>query len=225
MDYTSIITAFIGMIGIAVPAYLLHKREMAKIQLELEEKLNKKEAELEEQKTETKGYELRGNVLDKILDIVLLNDLKTACTTIFKKTKADRFLILIAINGKVDFKTVSVIFEQHKNSTSSAIASYKSLRVDHDYVQMLKDTERNGVTQLNVAEMKPCLLKEIYQMEGVKHSKVRHLLRKPLDEENHCLIYSSIATHTDEAFNVMEKVIIQTQMDSVIKPTILKMLE
>lgn len=209
------------MVSVLVPAYLLHKRELAKV----EQKLEQKDMELEDQKNETKGFELRGNVLDKILAIVLLNDLKTACTTIFKKTKADRFLILIAINGKVDFKTVSVIFEQHKNSTSSAIASYKSLRVDADYVQMLKQAEHDGVVQINVAQMKPCLLKEIYQMEGVKHSKVRHLLRKPLDEENHCLIYSSITTHSDEAFNVMEKVIIQTQMDGIIKPTILKMLE
>lgn len=202
-----IISAFSGIIIALVPAYLIHVREVKKHKLEI------------------KDHELRSGVLDRILDIVLLNDLKVSAHNIFKKTKADRFLILIAINGKVDFRTVSVIFEQHKNSTSSAIASYKNLRVDMDYVNMLKKAEKESIVILDVDKMEPSLLKEIYLAEGVKHSRVRHLLRKPLDNENHCLIYSSIATHEKLPFTEMEKIMIQTQMDSIIKPTIEKMLK
>ena len=204
--FSTLVPPFFVMVGVLVPAYLLHIREMGKL------------------RTQINQHKLRGNVLDKILDLVLLNDIKTATDTIFKETKADRFLILIAINGKVDFNTVSVIFERHKNSTSSAIARYRNLQVDAEYRAMLKESERNNYLIVETSAMRECLLKDIYTLEGVNHSEIRHLARQPLDKDNDCLVYSSIATHKTPKFTRLELTTIQTQIDSVIKPTIQKML-
>ena len=203
---STIITGTLSAIGILIPAYLLHKREVSKYKQEMNE------------------HKLRGDVLDRILDLTLLTTIKDAVHDLFDITKADRFLILIAINGKVEFRTVSVIFEQHKKSTSSAIASYKSLRVDGDYVQMLKEAEKYDVVDIETNKLKESLLKTIYQEEGIIFSMIKHMTRVKLDNNNDCLIYCSIATHSEEIFTLAEKYKIQSHIDGTIKPSIEKML-
>ena len=199
--------AFTGMIGVIIPAYLLHIREIKKL------------------KNEISQHTMRGNVLDKILDLALLNDLKASTERIFKETKADRFLILIAINGKVDFNTVSVIFERHKNFTTSAIARYRNLSIDTQYRKMLKIAEQQRSIIVETSNMEESLLKNIYELEGVTHSEIRHLKRQKLDNNNDCLIYSSIATHSKLKFTNKELASIQINIDNSIKPTIDKMLD
>lgn len=200
------LTAFSTIIATLIPAYLLHFREVRKYKVEI------------------KQHQLRGDVLDRILDITLLEDIKNSTKILFKETKIDRFLILIAVNGKTKFNTVSVIFEQHKNSTSSAIARYKNLSVDTEYKDLLTEVEKFGFIILSTDTMKEGLLKDIYEVEEVHHSEIRHLARQPLDSENDCLVFCSSATHLKAKFNKKDLLSIQTQIDSVIKPTIKKML-
>ena len=201
-----LISSVSGAMAILIPAYLLHIREVRKYKCEINE------------------HKLRGDVLDRILDLTLLTTIKNSVHDLFKITESDRFLILIAINGQVDFRTVSVIFEQHKQSTSSAIATYKSLKVDSYYVRMLKEAEKYDIVDIETDKLPPSLLKTIYEEEGIMFAIVRHINRVKLDNNNDCLIYASIATHEDKPFTVAERYKIQTHIDGTIKPAIEKML-
>lgn len=214
---SSILSEIIGgivAIVLAVIAYL-EKR-----------KVKQKDAQIASLQEEKKSSDLRLNLVDKILDIALLGKIQDAVKVIFEETKADRFLILVAINGKVNFNVVSVIYEQHKdtNYRGNAIARYRNLEIDEDYRAMLKDAEAKSCIEVNVDEMRDCLLKRIYQVEGVKHSNVRHLLRLPIDSDNDVLVYSSVATHDNEIFNVLEKTIFLTQYNSTIIPSLRHMI-
>lgn len=212
----SVLGHLVTLLVVVIPAYLLHRREMAK-----------KNKEIQIHKADTADYKIKAEVLDKILDFSAFNKIKDAVDEIFKTTRADRFLILIAINGKVDFNVVSVIFEQHKVSDYqvNAIARYKSLKVDDDYRNMLKRSEKYDIVELETATMNESLLKDIYTLEGVKFSNIRHLLRIKADERNDILVYSSLATHNEKGFSQLGKRTANMVYDSVIRSTIKKVLE
>jgi len=201
------ITSITALIVTLVPAYWLHKREVNKY------------------KNEINQYKVRGNILDKVLEFSLLNVIKDAVNSIFERTSADRFLVIIAINGKVEFKTVSVVFERHKDETKNqATIKYKHLEVDSHYVQLLKSVERDGSVLITVPEMENSLLKRIYEIEGVFASEIKFITRKHIDNHNDCLVYVSIATHEPMLFTDLERTIFHTDISSIIKPTILKMI-
>ena len=146
---------------------------------------------------------------------------------IFQETKADRFLILIAKNGITDFRIVNVVFEQHKNKQFriNAIARYRNVQIDDEYKAMLKEAEFRGYVELDTSKMKPSLLRDFYALEGVTHSKIRHLARKPIDEGNDFLIFSSLATHEIDKFTELELAFIKTQYEGIIMPALQKVVD
>lgn len=171
---------------------------------------------------ELKEHKIRADVLDSILDFSSFNELKIAVDEIFETTRADRFLILIAINGKTDFNTVSVIFEQHKihKYRISAVARYRTLGIDPAYKKMLKEAELYGIVELETDALYPSLLKDIYEIENVTASQIRHLLRINADENNDVLVYSSLATHDKRGFSHIDKVRADLIYNSSIKTTL-----
>ena len=213
---SDIAISIISMIGVLIPAILLHKREVKKY-----------EDHNTELKKENKEYEIKISFFDRIMDFTSINVIKDSVDRIFSQTSADRFLILIAINGKTDFNIVSVIFEQHKNQVTriNAIARYRNVHIDSEYRAMLKDTERNGMIHLEIEKMADSLLKEFYYIENVKHSLIKHLVRKPIDKNNDFLVFSSIATHSTTGFSKRSKVIINQEYDATIIPNLKKVLD
>lgn len=185
-------------------------------------KNKKKDQQIAQLKEDKKNSELRITIVDKILDISLLGKIQDAVKNMFDETKADRFLILVAVNGKVNFNVVSVIYEQHKDSEyrGNAIARYRNLEIDEDYRNMLKEAEAKGYVEIDTQTMPDSLLKSIYKVEGVNHSKIRHLLRLPIDEGNDILVFSSVATHEEDSFEDFEKMIFMTQYNSTIIPSL-----
>lgn|GEM_PF-3334563 len=173
---------------------------------------------------EKKESDLKLDIFDKVMDLTSINNIKMAVDRVFETTIADRFLILIAINGKDDFNYVSVIFEQHKSKelAVNATARYKNIEIDKAYKEMLRQAERSTekVIHLNVENMEDCLLKSFYEMEGVNHAKVRHLLRKPIDRDNDVLIYSSLATHKEHGYTLQELAFMKAQIESTIIPNL-----
>ena len=218
MEYTTIVIAIIGLTSTLIPAYWVHKEKKKN------NEKDKKIAELESQLTEAN---VRTEVVDRLLDITLLSEIKTAVDVVFQETSADRYLILIALNGVTDFNMISVIFEQHKGVDKiSAIARYRNLKIDDEYKSMLKKAERNGDIELEVSQMPDeSILKQIYMIEGVQHSKVTFLLRKGIDSGNDVIVFSSLATHSEEPFSSRDKTIASTQNDAVIVPALKLMIE
>ena len=218
MEYTTITVALMGLIGTLIPAYWGFKEKI---------KNRNKDNEIEQLRKQVVENDIRTEVVDRLLDITLLSEIRDAVDIIFNETKADRFLILIALNGVTDFNMISVIFEQHKGGDKvNAIARYRNLTIDDEYKQMLKKAERNGIVELHVSEMpEESILKQLYLIENVKYSNIRFLLRKPIDNGNDVVVFSSLSTHNEEGFSIADKTIAITQYDATIIPALKLMVE
>lgn len=211
-----LIGAIVGIAGIVL-AYVLGGKNQNKVNQLTIQKL---ERELQE-------TNIKLNFIDRIMDLEFINQIGEAVNEMFENTKADRFLILVAKNGKTDFNVVNVVFEQHKRTEYriNAIARYRNVHVDNAYREMLKEVELKGVVQMETATMPKGVLRTFYEMENVTFSKVRHLARKPIDDGNDFLVYSSVSTHEKEDFTPHELMFTKTIFEGIIIPGIDKMLD
>jgi mannitol-specific phosphotransferase system IIBC component len=220
---SELLGVIVGALVTFTLALIKYKSDKKKIDLEIENL----QLENRKLKNENNDVKVKLQFLDRVLDLPFINDLSNAVDKIFEETKADRFLVLIAKNGKEDFNIVNVVFEQHKdkNYRINAIARYRNVHIDHPYKQMLKETEFRGVVELETATMPRCILKSFYENEGITHSKVRHLARKPIDNDNDFLVYSSLSTHDKDKFTPNELAMIKTQYEGTIMPALQKVID
>jgi len=207
----SILLGIISALGLIVPAFLTFRVALLK-----------EKKKIDVLTIENQQYEIKISFFNKILDITSINVIKNCVDRIFESTKADRFLILIAINGKIDFNVISVIFEQYQGADYkvNAIARYHNIKIDGHYRKMLKQSEREDVVELEVSKMPNCMLKDIFELERVSHSLIRHLIRKPINKDNDFLVYSELSSHGDKKFTRLERTFIKTQYEGTIIPNI-----
>jgi hypothetical protein len=213
----------------AATIYLKFNSDKKKLQIEKEKIELEKEKykhELEEANKLALHKEYRVDFFKKIHNLQAVDRINLAVENIFNKTKADRFLILVAVNGKDYFKEVSVVYEKHKdNPDLPAKITYKEIRIDEHYTSMLKHVESEEQISLSTKLMQECLLRSFYEIEDVKHSKVMFLGRQEIDKDNDFVVFCSIATHLLKPYNNHEKVIIKTNKESLLKPAIEEILE
>lgn len=158
--------------------------------------------------------------LSLLFDVELFHIIKEQVFAMFEETKADRFLIMFAVNGKREFNYVSVAYEQTRTyQNKGAISRYVRLNIDEHYQHLLKDVERSGSVTLEVQDMPDCLLKALYESEkpAVKHSIIKFLTRIAIDEENDLVVYTSMATFSDEPYTVHEKAVMRSLHDKIRK--------
>lgn len=210
-----IILSVIGTLGVVIPVILNYRLEIKK----LKSKIAENGQELKEQK-------IKLTVLDRVLEITNFNLIKESVGRIFSETKADRFLILIAVNGCTKPRYVSVIFEEHKGDYKklNAIARYSNIKIDEPYRQLLKVAENVGPVTVTTEIMEESYLRDFYELEGVNHSLIRHIAREGIDNENDLVVFSSLATHKEEPFTRLEESFIKTQYEGSIIPTVKKVI-
>lgn len=153
-------------------------------------------------------------------ELEVFNEMRDIIDAIFHNTKADRFLILTALNGKTDFRFATAVYEQHNNTKQTllsigATSKYVKFEFDDKYKNMLKQAEREGAIFLETDKMEASDLKSIYLSENVKYSHIYFLLRKAIDERNDRIFYCSIATHSDIAFTDAETVRIKAHVNQL----------
>jgi hypothetical protein len=147
--------------------------------------------------------------------IILLNE---TIEEVFSNSKATRFVMLFAVNGKTDFNHVTACFERNKNPEFTVAAKkYNRLKVDPIYKQMLKRLEFIDKEVINTRSMEPSLLKNIYESfdEQIENSLIYFLDRITIDPLNDLLLYCSIATTDRSVFNNKEIFLIDTNIDRI----------
>ena len=234
IDLSGMLDSILIFLGVIIPAFFSyrlgmkrHKAKMATQKKEFdirEAELLAQNCELNDQKAEA---DMKMSYYGQMFNPTSFNIISSAVDRIFDKTKADRFLIMIAVNGKTDFNIISVIFEQHKNKEYriNAIARYHNITIDPHYKQLLKNTNVQDVIELVTEDMPESILRDFFTDEKVKSSLVRQLVRTPMDSENDVLVYSSISTHSNKKFSRLEKSFIKTQYEGTIVPNFKKTIQ
>jgi len=169
-------------------------------------------------KQENKMLKIELNSINILFNHSLITIINEHVGNIFSETKANRFLILFAVNGKTHFNYVTVALEHVKDvSMSGSIFRYNRLEIDDHYKAMLKMIETNGGVNYKVSDMPQSILRSIYESrdEKVTYSCVRFLKRIMVDEMNDIVLYSSIATTEKQDFTQEEQLIIKRNFDVI----------
>lgn len=144
------------------------------------------------------------------LELKKFSLLRDAVEEMFSRTKADRFLILFAFNGKDHLRFASAIYEQNSEGNAhlsiGAISKYVHFDIDDDYRAILKKAEVDGTVTFDVSKMKQGLLRDILESEGIRHVKVLHIRRFEdfAGDDKDLLVYCTVATHVDEPYTKAE---------------------
>jgi hypothetical protein len=205
------------ILAIAIPAiitigmgFITYRKDVALKRLEAMVKaLNEKE----------KVYLNGGIIIENLLTLPTVNLIHESVERIFKNTKADQFLLMFAQNGKSDFNTISVSYEQHDTGDKqhvNALVRYRNVEIDTPYRDMLHYIELHGDIELETKEMQPQLLKDFYTLEKIKQSSVRFLSREHIDVDNDVILYCSVSTHSSVPCTNIDKVLIKTEIEGSI---------
>lgn len=111
------------------------------------------------------------------------------------RTAVQRILILKSHNGdgipKMGYQIkVTALYESYETPFKNVVNDYQDLRVDGDYIKMLTDVRTYGYVAFWTHEMSHCLLKSIYESEGVTWS---YIFSIGTDKRN--WYYCSLALH------------------------------
>lgn len=195
MDST-IIVAIISALGaflIALIPYFLRKKEDSKI---------------------------KNKPVDIDVELFKFNDLRESVDRVLAETSADRFLILMAHNGKEEMRFATAIYEQHKNTDKTifsfgATNKYIKIEFDDEYRRMLKTSEKESVFRMETTKMPESLLKNIYISEKIIYSNCYFIKRyhEYKSDDKDLILYCTLATHSEKPFDVTDEVKFKTFVD------------
>lgn len=208
----AIIAGVTTLLSTTIAGYYALKNKRAEYEIK-----NQKN-EIETAKEDVSRLKAELSCINIMFEHDLISFLNHQVDKLFERTKAERFIILFAINGKTEFNFVSVCYEKTKSDkTRGAIYRYVRLGIDSHYKEMLKRVERYETIYLDVDQMEESLLKGIYKqtVEGVTFSSIHFIKRLAADRNNDIVIYSSLATTKPEDFTAVERVTIKSTYDQI----------
>ena len=157
---------------------------------------------------------------DVLASMRLTLELGEMIADLFQDTKVTRSVMLVLINGKTDFRTTTVVFSHHAVSRQvqfsiGPVGSYSNMEIDDYYRVMVKSVEQNGISRQSRSNMPDCMLKSIYESEGVNHSNI-YLIHRFQDFDgkgNDAVLIKSIGTHYEDGFTNVEELRIKIVVD------------
>lgn len=213
---TEIIVSIISAIAIITASIIAYRKDVRLKVMEIENRQMK--TQISDKDDILTEANIKVNILDKLANFGVFQEIKASVDRIFENTKADRFLIIFALNGTRDFRTVSVVFEQHQHPRFeiNAIVRYRDVQIDNGFRKLLRNAEDQGEVVLDTSTMPNQLLKDFYTIEQITHCKFKFIMRKHMDAKNDMVMFSSIATHEPDPFDNLESAIIKTEFEGSI---------
>lgn len=131
------------------------------------------------------------------------NEIERQVSDLFRDTKADRFMILLARNGKDKPTRTTAIYQTRDGGQRDY--EYKDFPLDDDYRQRLHLTEYSGPHLIDVSALPDSFIKSVYVNESVGHGVWWPIAREDYSGYS-VIVYASIATQDKEPFNQNELV-------------------
>jgi len=116
--------------------------------------------------------------------------------------RIDRVFLLEISNGghsprpgsKLYAKSIKITLEERNFSKEELINMYEKLPLDYNYIQMIINAQQEGFYYFDTEKEKPCMLKSLYQNEGIQCSEIYHI-HTDIDEEKMFIL--SASTYND----------------------------
>ncbi|WP_157811690.1 hypothetical protein [Tenacibaculum sp. SZ-18] len=205
------------LIGVLAPIFFGYYKYIT------DRKDRKQKEEIKLLKNDNKVIKEGAYMLSNLMKLNLYDELSNINKKIYSRTKAMRFIVFVAVNGKTSPNTVYAVFG-HRKDDPDVDKKYKGVEVDSDYVLRLKELENKGSLIIETLSMPKGMLKDIYYEQLITYSYLKFIKRYSLSEEDDALVYCSVATDLDEGFVSMETTEIDLLISSEIKPLIDKII-
>jgi hypothetical protein len=158
-------------------------------------KLKKQKRENQLLKSELYGTKMQK--LKELYDFQRFSVLEHEIRVLFKETPVTRFTIMFAMNGRIDFNYMTVVYDQHDYRMDVGMeSSYDQIQIDQGYIRLLKEVERLGFVWLS-APFNIGSISHFMEMEEVKHCGWGYVLREALDDTDDLLVYLAISSEQD----------------------------
>jgi len=205
MDWTTITTATLGATATITAAffgYLASRRQKQRASVALDEA-----------KTAKEEIELARVQLDFGLFAGAWDQTVRDIQELMEETNVDRFLLLRALNGKDDPRYTNAVLQIRERGQH--VIQYLGVVLDIDYVGRLKEVESNGSAYYVVSDMPPCVIRSIYEAEGVKAAEWCFIHRENYDDSRAVITYCSFATHSTEGFDDATRALCKLRADRI----------
>lgn len=187
---TEIWVALIGLGGIiwtTTVAFFLSRAKRQK------DEINSKDARIDTLKNE-QAFERKA--INTFVNLQQWDTIAARIQSFCRDTSIDRFMILVAVNGASDPKETTAIYQHRQDS--SEFQSYVGIDLDRDYISRLADLKKLGVISVRTADLPSCLIRDIYEAEGVQYA-LWYLIGTMVSHETGQVAYKycSFATHEE----------------------------
>ena len=119
---------------------------------------------------------------------------------LMNETAIDRVLFLQAWNGTEAMRYTTAHFQ--RRAEGQVPRNYISVAIDQDYQNRLRDIQRAGYLLFDVHTIQECLIKGIYDAEGVTSSLWTHIKDVQVgDDGRAAMLYLSFATHEENGID------------------------
>jgi hypothetical protein len=138
--------------------------------------------------------------LKEIFDLKSFSLLEEHIHEVFSNTFVDRMTIMILMNGKVDFKFMSVIFDQDKEGLKRGLQNpYTKIIINEDYHDLVISLTIGNSIWLHKDFRRVGNISDYLEYENVKTIGYYKVKRIALDDYNDLLMYCSWSSKDDSA--------------------------
>jgi hypothetical protein len=160
---------------------------------------NKKDAvEKENDLLKDNIYLTKINQLKEIFDLKSFSKLEEEISQIFKLTFCDRFSIMVLMNGKVDFKFMTLLFDQRKAfENESFVMPYRKTMIDRRYHDLIFNLSLGQSEWLHKDFTRAGNIGAMFSDEDIKSIGFYKVKRVQLDDFNDLFVYCCWSTKSD----------------------------
>jgi hypothetical protein len=161
----------------------------------------------------------KGNVVDLAENTKDIADIHRIMQNVVDTTFCNRFMVFVGEDsagilaaGKNLFITAQYEKLAAEENVKPIIDEIQRWKADTPYYDIFSEMLSAGMVKLKTSEMGPSKLRDIYESQGVKMSKVFHLMTT----KNHSKVfYCSIASTVREELSADDRVIIYSAVDKL----------
>lgn len=195
-QYSEIIVAAIGLVGVIVTAVLGSRR------------FNKERSDKEQAQNEIR---LQAQMLSFSAFLDDWQNTSKELLRIIRETEIDRILIFKAWNGAMSPKWTTAVYQMREEGQTPV--QYQHFELDDDYVDRLRRMARHRHIWFTVSEIDDSFIKAVYDAEGVKSSAWYHIESRELpgtDSVSVSYVSFSSTTHDVLSENTLTQLMIVT---------------